>query len=245
MSVWLVAPLAAVVVGWLVGRWRGALIALVTSFAWLAILRLAVAQGPSPSPSWLDMAPAVAILLVTFALATELHRAVAWFQRSHRHHPDTGLVQADSFAEVVEAELDRALRYDRRFSLIYLRSDLLAPGAAQLTAGERHSLGPATAAVLTATLRSVDLVAEVRQGEFAVLVPETGAEAVLTVMRRLEEALPARVVGGLGSAGAVGAVTVAGAGIEAPRLIERARELMLESARDSTRAPRHEILAAP
>jgi hypothetical protein len=64
-------------------------------------------------------------------------------------------------------------------------------------------------------------------------------------MRRLEEALPARVVGGLRSAGAVGAVTVAGAGIEAPRLIDRARELMLESARDSTRAPRHEILAAP
>ncbi len=133
----------------------------------------------------------------------------------------TGLVETGSFTEVVQLELHRALRYDRPFSLIYLRCD---------------SAGATTAAGLTARVRSVDLVASLRDGEFAVLLPETDATQVMVVVRRLQEG---------DSTAAVGAVTVAGVRIEAPHMIGRARELMLESAKDATRMARREVFAAP
>jgi GGDEF domain-containing protein len=230
MTLWLGVPTVSMIVGWLLGRWRGVVIALATSFAWLATLRLALAQGPSQWPSLVGLAPAIALLVVALGLGSELLRTRAWVQRSHRHHPETGLVEADSFAEVVDVELHRALRYDRPFSLIYLRCD---------------SVGTTTAAGLTAKVRSVDLVANLRAGEFAVLLPETDAGQVTAVVRRLQEGLAAVANGGPPSAAAVGAVTVAGVRIEAHQMIGRARELMLESALDETRMCRREVIAAP
>jgi GGDEF domain-containing protein len=243
-SVWLIGLVASAAIGWFIGRRRGALVALATSCAWLVLLRLAPVRGSTRIPTVVELVPALAFLLVAGGLAVALMRTLAWFRRSHQQDPKTGLVRAGSFTEVVEAELDRAIRYDRQFSLIYLRSDMLAPGTSTLSPVERQGLRPAAATVLTATLRSVDLAAELREGEFAVLMPETGAEAVLAAARRLGEALPARVEGGRRSLSSVGIVTVSGARVEAPRLIQRARELMLESAGDSARAPRHETLAA-
>jgi GGDEF domain-containing protein len=221
MSLWLGVPTVAMIVGWLLGRWRGVLIALGASVAWLATIRLAITHATSQWPSLLDMAPALAILVVTLGLAVEHRKTVAWVKRSRSHKPATGLVEAGSFTEVVQLELHRSLRYDRPFSLIYMRCD---------------SAGATTAAGLTARVRSVDLVASLRDGEFAVVLPETDATQVMVVVRRLQEG---------DSTAAVGAVTVAGVRIEAPHMIGRARELMLESARDSTKMARREVFATP
>jgi hypothetical protein len=91
----------------------------------------------------------------------------------------------------------------------------------------------------------VDLVASLRDGEFAVLLPETDATQATVVVRRLQESLAMGENGGQGSTAAVGAVTVAGVRIEAAHMIGRARELMLESAKDATRMCRREVFAAP
>lgn len=222
MSLWLGVPTVAMIVGWLLGRWRGVLIALGTSVAWLVTIRLAMTHATSQWPTLLDMAPALALLVVTLGLTIELRKTVDRVKRSGRQNPATGLVEAGSFTEVVQLELHRALRYDRPFSLIYLRCD---------------SAGATTAAGLTARVRSVDLVASLRDGEFAVLLPETDATQVMVVVRRLQE--------GDDSTAAIGAVTVAGVRIEAPHMIGRARELMLESARDATKMARREVFATP
>jgi GGDEF domain-containing protein len=220
MNLWLGVPTVAMVVGWLLGRWRGVLIALGTSVAWLATVRLAITHGMPQWPSLLDMAPALALLVVTLGLAIVLREIVAWVKRSRSHNPVTGLVEAGSLTEVVQLEVHRALRYGRPFSLLYLRCD---------------SADTTTAAGLTAQVRSVDLVASPRDGEFAVLLPETDATQLTAVVRRLQE----------GSNAAAGAVTVAGVRIEAAHMIGRARELMLESAKDATRMCRREVFAAP
>jgi len=229
MNLWLGAPTVAMIVGWLFGRWRGVLIALATSVAWLATIRLAVASGTSQWPSLLDMSPALALMVVALGLVIEF-RKTASVKRSRSHNTVTGLVEADTFAEVVEIELRRALRYERPFSLLYLRCD---------------SAGTTTAAGITARVRSVDLVANLRDGEFAVLLPETDATQATVVVRRLQEGLATGENGGQRSTVAVGAVTVAGVRIEAAHMIGRARELMLESAKDPTRMCRREVFATP
>ncbi len=125
MSLWLGVPSVAMVVGWLLGRWRGVLIALATSVAWLGTVRLAVSQGSLPDdwPSLSALVAALAITCITLGLAVRLRKTSEWVKRSRSHNPVTGLVEAESFGEVVQLELHRALRYDRPFSLLYLRCD--------------------------------------------------------------------------------------------------------------------------
>ena len=242
-STWLIGLAVSAVIGWIIGRRRGALVALATSGVWLAVLRLTSVRQSPRLPTLVELVPALAFLVVAGGLVFAMMRTLRWFKRSHQRDPDTGLVRADSFAELVGAELTRSVRYDRPFSLIYIRNEMLAPETSTLSATERRGLRPAVAAVLTSALRSVDLAAELRDGEFAVLMPETGAETVLAVAQRVQDALPTSLEGDRRSASSVGIVTVADARIEAQALIERSRDLTLQSGSDDAPAVRHEILA--
>ena len=190
-----------------------------------------------------ELAPAFAFLVMTGGLVLVMMRAAQWFQESHKRDADTGLVRAGSFAELVGAELSRSMRYDRAFSLIYVRSAALAPETSTLPAVERKRRRAAIAAAVTTTLRSIDLAAEVREGEFAVLMPETDAASVVPVAERIRQALLRQSEGERGPASSMGIVTVADPRIEAQALIGRSRDLMLESGQDGDGAVRHEVLS--
>jgi diguanylate cyclase (GGDEF)-like protein len=101
----------------------------------------------------------------------------------------TGAANFRSFAEMVNAELHRARRYARPFTVCYLDVDYFK------IVNDRfgHSTGDALLRVIVDTTRSrtraSDVVARLGGDEFAILLPETGYEAAQAVVAKLRESL--------------------------------------------------------
>ncbi len=123
----------------------------------------------------------LAVALVTARLRSELERE----RDLARTDQVTGAPNRHRFVEAAEAELSRARRYQRTFAVAYVDVDDFK----QLNDRQGHDAGDAalrrTAEVIAANLRGPDVYARIGGDEFAVLLPETGAEAAREVADRI------------------------------------------------------------
>jgi len=101
--------------------------------------------------------------------------------------PLTGLANRRYLVEQLQREFDRARRYQRPLSLIYLDLD----GFKSINDHFGHMFGDevlrSTALAMSAVLRSTDLLARIGGDEFAVLLPETtikGSQGVVVKLRK-------------------------------------------------------------
>jgi diguanylate cyclase (GGDEF)-like protein len=105
--------------------------------------------------------------------------------------PLTGLANRRFLIDQLAREFDRAKRYNRPLSLLYLDLD----GFKALNDQHGHLFGDeilrGTARSLRAVLRSTDLLARMGGDEFAVLLPETTQDEASNVARKLRKALAA------------------------------------------------------
>lgn len=96
----------------------------------------------------------------------------------------TGLANRRRFMEALEAEIDRAERYDRALSLVLVDLDHFK----EVNDTHGHAGGDevlrAVAGVLAAVCRDVDLAARIGGEEFAILLPETDARGAERVAER-------------------------------------------------------------
>jgi diguanylate cyclase (GGDEF)-like protein len=103
----------------------------------------------------------------------------------------TGLANRRHLLERLELEFDRAHRYRRPLSLIYLDLD----GFKAINDQFGHLLGDeilrGAAIAMRAVLRSVDLISRIGGDEFSVLLPETNLEGARRVTNKLRKALTA------------------------------------------------------
>jgi len=101
----------------------------------------------------------------------------------------TGVANTRAFKELAEAELERARRYGRTFTLASLDLDHFKSVNDTLghAAGDRliHDVGQA----IRRRLRRVDIVARIGGDEFVVLLPETNAAAAAVALYHIREAL--------------------------------------------------------
>jgi GGDEF domain-containing protein len=89
----------------------------------------------------------------------------------------------------LQEELERARRYSLSFSLVLLDVELSAEGeVADTAAGERRRLEIGTR--LRRELRLPDFVSSYGTGEFAIVLPETGADGARRSVARMGERLP-------------------------------------------------------
>jgi diguanylate cyclase (GGDEF)-like protein len=98
----------------------------------------------------------------------------------------TGLTSGGAFNELVSLELERAQRYDRCFTLAYVRIENIEASRQRAgrvaTEESLRRLGHQ----IKGTLRSGDIVARRGEQEFTLLLPETGDEAAGIVLQRIE-----------------------------------------------------------
>lgn len=103
----------------------------------------------------------------------------------------TGLANRRHLLERLELEFDRAHRYRRPLSLIYLDLD----GFKAINDQFGHLMGDeilrGAAIAMRAVLRSVDLISRIGGDEFSVLLPETNLEGARRVTNKLRKALTA------------------------------------------------------
>jgi diguanylate cyclase (GGDEF)-like protein len=101
----------------------------------------------------------------------------------------TGAVNGRSFAELAEAEINRARRNEHPFSVAFMDVDDFK----LVNDREGHSAGDRLLQLVSDTIRhnvrNVDTVARLGGDEFAVLMPETGDDAAQVVIRRVRREL--------------------------------------------------------
>lgn len=172
----------------------------------------------------------------SFRLSQELVLAHAREQELARTDELTGLNNRRAFLELSEHAFQHAARYNRPISLILLDVDRFK----EINDGRGHSAGDdvlrTLAAVVRNTVRTSDIAGRLGGEEFAVLLPETDAQAGLVMAERLRAGFagtPARTVAGpIPYTASFGVVQRDGHGDGVEELVGRADAALYQAKRD-------------
>lgn len=130
----------------------------------------------------------------TFQLSHALHLAYERAKEQSRTDELTGLANRRAFLEQGTAALDRALRYGRPLSIVMCDIDHFKP----INDTHGHAAGDsvlrAVAERLRRAARAADITGRLGGEEFALLLPETGADAAVILAERLRRDVGALAV---------------------------------------------------
>ncbi len=174
---------------WVLGRNRGLVMAMVASIVELAA---DLASG-HPYANFLivywNSAVRLAFLLVLVALLGFLKKSLEAEEDSARTDFLTGVGNVRDFYETASAELLRAKRYRRPFTVVYLDLDDFK----LINDRMGHHVGDKVlrciAHNIQSSLRATDKVARLGGDEFVLLLPESDPDAAGAVVRRLHRRL--------------------------------------------------------
>jgi diguanylate cyclase (GGDEF)-like protein len=237
LTIFYVLPVA--VVAWFGSRALGLATAALAALLWL----------------WLDLVPRYGIwhgidlwntVIRALALGTLAHflaesgSALRYAQSDYL----TGLANSRAFYDAAQLESRRAQRYGGSFTLMYLDVDDLR------AVNERfgHPVGDAllrsVATMLRSRMRGTDVVARLGADHFAILLPETDAEAAHGVLRKLEAVLTGISEKGPWTSGfSVGAASFMVPPESVEDALNRAEDLMYAARRTPAGAGRVRCLA--
>lgn len=127
--------------------------------------------------------------LLVGLIKERIQALIARLDEQARTDPLTGLLNRRGFEREIEAELERAERYERPFALLSADIDGFKP----LNDTHGHLAGDVAlqrvADVLRAAKRGADRIARVGGDEFMILVPESTVTAARALARRLDAAV--------------------------------------------------------
>jgi diguanylate cyclase (GGDEF)-like protein len=152
------------------------------------------ALGVGLAAVW-ELAPAIVPFLLAPLVVAYRALRLPSMELAARLDPKTDLFNARYFSSALDAEIERARRFDRPLSILLADLDLLR--SVNNTYG--HLAGDAVlrgvAAVLRSQLRPFDIPCRFGGEEFAVVLPEAGHEDALAIAERIRRAVAATPFG--------------------------------------------------
>jgi diguanylate cyclase (GGDEF)-like protein len=240
-TLWVLHLVPVAVATWY-ASWRWGTAVAVLGLVLAGSLPAAGADGTTSGIGGVEFIVRFGLLGVLVLVVAEARMAVGEERQWIRSDPSTGLANTRALFDQVAAEVERAQRYERPFSLAYVGIENL-PALRQ-----RHGDAAAeevlrrVAHQIQASLRSVDLVARLRDREFALLFPETGPAAAKIVLGRIERLLDLALSQEVHQLSFIlGAVTWVHSDLTVPAIHQRTYQLMYAARREDVRV-RHEIL---
>ena len=176
-----------VLVTWFLERWVGFTFSILGALTWLiADLTSGATYFPSDIPYYNGIIRLSSLFILTFILST-LKNTLREEKEFSRIDFLTGIRNRRYFIELLDQEINRARRYDRPFTVVWIDLDNFK--AVNDCFG--HSTGDmilrSVARTLQENIRVTDTVARLGGDEFAILLPETGRNVAETILRKVRK----------------------------------------------------------
>jgi diguanylate cyclase (GGDEF)-like protein len=174
---------------WYKGRREGLLVCAASGLAAFAVAYATSGHFSSPFIAYWNAAVRLGFMFILAHVVAAFRASLAQEREMARTDYLTGAFNGRSFGETAAAEIARARRHARPFSVAYMDVDDFK----QVNDRQGHSAGDlllkSIADSLRRNVRGVDTVARMGGDEFAVLMPETDARAAQVAMRRTRRRL--------------------------------------------------------
>jgi len=187
LSLFYILPIALAT--WYVGRWAGIAVSLTSAISWLiADLTMLTTFSSAVVPYLNETFRLAVFFMITFILAKlksalDNHKALAGTD------PLTAIPNRRAFYDLAEMELNKARRYQKPLSVLYVDIDNFKQINDRLGHHTGDALLCSVAKMMKSNLRAIDLMGRFGGDEFVILLAETGAGSVALVARKVKDKL--------------------------------------------------------
>lgn len=202
------------------GLWPGVLMSVAGTAVWfLANANLFQGAAGEILPLW-NLGEVLGVFVFFTYILSALVETLRYERTMSRFDPLTGVANRRYFRETLDLEISRSRRYRRTFSLVYLDLDRFKA----VNDAHGHAMGDkllrAVADTIVRSTRDLDTPGRLGGDEFGLILPETGAEDVQTVLGYLQGRIAAEMErNGWPVTATLGAVTYASPILSAEEMI--------------------------
>ena len=186
-SLFYVLPIALMV--WFAGKWFGIYAAIISAIIWFLADVFSGNLYTLPAIFIWNTAIQFGFFLIVTLLLAALRSSLEREKKLSRTDGLTGAYSASFFTDSLQAEINRAKRYQHPFSLAYLDLDNFKSVNDQ----QGHAAGDTVLQTVVnhiqTNTRKTDLVTRLGGDEFAILFPETPHLAVKSALSKIEKSL--------------------------------------------------------